>query len=99
MERLSAASGSEYAFVNDAGNASQAGILGYQHPHERKTLQLSCHFVLDCLGRTLRSGLRRACVGVFTVLRLIGLSTVTISHRCACLTPGTWDEKLAGWRR
>jgi integrase len=64
-----------------------ASHLDQQHARVRKLLKLSSDFVLHSLRHTFGARLGEAGADAFTIMRLMGHSTVTVSQRCVHPSP------------
>jgi integrase len=73
------------------GGSPEAAILGtsIDHPHEevRDTLKLSKEFVVHSLRHTMLTCLGEAGADAFTIVRIAGHSSVTVSQRYVHPTP------------
>jgi hypothetical protein len=63
------------------GHALQASLPGQQQSRVRTALKFPADFVLHCLRRTFGARLGEAGADAFTIMRLMGHSTVTVSQR------------------
>jgi integrase len=72
---------SGYVFQREDGSSLSATVLDQQHARMRKLLRLPADFVLHSLRHTFGTRLGEAGADAFTIMRLMGHSTVTVSQR------------------
>ena len=84
----------EYVFVMDMDHAKPASISGVNHAHERvrDILGLAAEFVLHSLRHTFGTRLGEAGADAFTIMRIMGHSTITVSQRYVHPTPETMEN-------
>jgi integrase len=70
-----------YVFHGEGGNALSASHLDQQHSRVRALLKWPSDFVLHSLRHTFGTRLGEAGADAFTIMRLMGHSTVTVSQR------------------
>jgi integrase len=68
-------------FHREDGKPLQASLLGQQQKRVRELLRLPADFVLHSLRHTFGTRLGEAGADAFTIMRLMGHSTVTVSQR------------------
>jgi len=68
-------------FPGDGENAFLATSLNHQHQKVRATLGLPSDFVLHSLRHTFLTRLGEAGVDAFTIMRIAGHSTITVSQK------------------
>ncbi len=68
-------------FADSAGNPLLATSLDHQHSAVRRLLKLPADFVLHSLRHTMLTRLGQAGADAFTIMRLAGHSSVTVSQR------------------
>jgi len=72
---------SGFVFHHEDGSPLSASHLGQQHSRVRTLLKLPSDFVLHSLRHTFGTRLGEAGADAFTIMRLMGHSTVTVSQR------------------
>jgi integrase len=84
----------EHVFVSDQDHTKPASISAVNHAHERvrKVHGLPAEFVLHSLRHTFGTRLGEADADAFTIMRLMGHSSVTISQRYVHPTPETMEN-------
>ena len=84
----------EYVFVMDTDQTKPASISGINHAHERvrDVLELPTEFVLHSLRHTFGTRLGEAGADAFTIMRIMGHSTITVSQRYVHPTPETMEN-------
>ena len=84
----------EYVFVMDTDPARPASVSAVNHAHERvrDALGLSSEFVLHSLRLMFGTRLGEAGVDAFTIMRIMGHSTITVSQRYVHPTPETMEN-------
>jgi len=87
----------EYVFVMDTDPTKPASVSGVNHAHERvrDVLGLPSEFVLHSLRHTFGTRLGEAGADAFTIMRIMGHSTITVSQRYVHPTPETIENALA----
>jgi integrase len=86
-------------FHREGGAALSATWLDQQHARARDAMKLPKEFVLHCLRHTFGTRLGESGADAFTIMRLMGHSTVTVSQRYVHPTPETLEaavERMAG---
>jgi len=76
-----ASNDSLWVFPGDGENAFLATSLNHQHQKIRETLGLPSEFVLHSLRHTFLTRLGEAGVDAFTIMRIAGHSTITVSQK------------------
>jgi integrase len=79
-------------FRRPDGRKLAGTLLGQQHKRVRELLHLPEDFVLHSLRHTFGSRLGEAGVDVFTIMRLMGHSTITISQRYVHPSPESMES-------
>ena len=74
-------------FHREDGKPLQASLLGQQQKRVRELLKLPADFVLHSLRHTFGTRLGEAGADAFTIMRLMGHSTVTVSQRYVYPSP------------
>jgi hypothetical protein len=84
----------EYVFVMDTDPRKPASVSGVNHAHERvrDVLGLPKEFVLHSLRHTFGTRLGEAGADAFTIMRILGHSTITVSQRYVHPTPETMEN-------
>jgi integrase len=84
----------EYVFVMDTDPTKPASVSGVNHAHERvrDVLGLPSEFVLHSLRHTFGTRLGEAGADAFTIMRIMGHSTITVSQRYVHPTPETIED-------
>ncbi len=85
-----------WVFAGDTGRPYSGSRLDHLHQGLRQALRLPSEFVLHCLRHTYGTRLREAGADAFTIMRLMGHSSVTVSQRYVHPTP--WSGPWSGWR-
>jgi integrase len=83
-----------YVFVMATDHAKPASVSGVNHAHERvrDTMGLPAEFVLHSLRHTFGTRLGEAGADAFTIMRIMGHSTITVSQRYVHPTPETMES-------
>ena len=78
----------------DTDHAKPASISAVNHAHERvrDVLGLPAEFVLHSLRHTFGTRLGEAGTDAFTIMRIMGHSTITVSQRYVHPTPETMEN-------
>jgi len=86
----------EYVFVMDSDHTEPASVTAMNHCHERvrQALGLPAEFVLHSLRHTFGTRLGEAGADAFTVMRLMGHSTITVSQRYVHPTHETMENAI-----
>ena len=87
LESRKAAGDSLWIFSGDPGNHFQGTSLDHQHAKLRTLLKFPSDFVLHSLRHTMLTRLGHAGVDAFTMMRIAGHGSVTISQRYVHPTP------------
>ena len=74
------------------GSPIQGSLMGQQHARVRELLKFPSDFVLHSLRHTFGSRLGEAGADAFTIMRLMGHSTVTVSQRYVHPTPEGMEQ-------
>jgi integrase len=84
----------EYVFVLDTNpaKAASASALDHCHARVRKLLGWSEEFVLHSLRHTFGTRLGEAGTDAFTIMRIMGHSSITVSQRYVHPTPETMEK-------
>ncbi|MGH9503835.1 MAG: tyrosine-type recombinase/integrase [Terriglobales bacterium] len=84
----------DYVFVMDTNHEKRASISGINHAHERvrDLTGLPAEFVLHSLRHTFGTRLGEAGADAFTIMRIMGHSTITVSQRYVHPTPETMEN-------
>ena len=72
---------SSWVFPGRSEQAFVGTSLNHQHQRARKTLKLPTDFVIHSLRHTMLTRLGEAGVDAFTIMRIAGHSSVTVSQR------------------
>jgi integrase len=86
---------SKYVFANGKDAALWVSSLDHSHREVRRALKLPQDFVLHSLRHTFLTRLGTAGVEAFTIMRLAGHSSVTISQKYVHPTPQSMEEAMA----
>lgn len=81
-------------FVQDDGRPILASSLDHQHKRLRDALKMSGEFVLHSLRHTYGTRLGEAGADAFTIMRLMGHSSVTVSQRYVHPTPEALERAV-----
>lgn len=84
----------EYVFVMESDHSKPASVSAINHCHEkvRDVLELPSEFVLHSLRHTFGTRLGEAGADAFTIMRIMGHSSITISQRYVHPTPETMEN-------
>ena len=84
----------EYVFVRDTDPSKPASISALNHAHERvrEIVGLPPEFVPHSLRHTLGTRLGEAGADAFTIMRIMGHSSITVSQRYVHPTPQTMEN-------
>ena len=77
--------------AEDGVNAVSLFTLGGQHAKGRRALKLSLDFVIHSLRHTLGTRLGKSGADAFTIMQIMGHSTVTVSRRYVHSTPDSLE--------
>ena len=91
------ASDRPFVFANDEGNVPRVRSLDHLHARIRKACKLSSEFVLHSLRHTYLTRLGIAGVVAFTIMKLGGHGSATVSQRYVHPTPRRWKMPLPNW--
>src|ERR1051326_6801880 len=83
---MSLTAGEAMVFSGDKPDAPILGI-GHQHDNVRTTLKLPADFVIHSLRHTMLTRLGEAGADAFTIMKIAGHSSVTVSRRYVHPTP------------
>ena len=88
----------EYVFPMDSDHAKPASISVVNHAHQRvrKIVGLPAEFVLHSLRHTFATRLGKAGADAFTIMRLMGHSSVTMSQRYVHSERETMENAVLG---
>jgi integrase len=95
LAQRQAASETLLVFADDDCNVPRVSSLDHLHAKTRKTLKLPHEFVLHSLRHTYLTRLGLAGVEAFTIMRLAGHSSVTVSQRYVHPTPQAMENAVA----
>lgn len=95
LAQRGAASDTLFVFANEDRNVPCVSSLDHLHAKTRKTLKLSSEFVLHSLRHTYLTRLGLAGVEAFTIMKLAGHSSVTVSQRYVHPTPQAMEDAVA----
>ena len=84
-----------FVFGDENGSIPRVSSLDHLHARTRKACKLSPEFVLHSLRHTYLTRLGIAGVEAFTIMRLAGHSSVTVSQRYVHPTPQAMEEAVA----
>jgi integrase len=92
---------SDYVFVMDSDHTKAASISGVNHAHERvrEILKWPAEFVMHSLRHTFGTRLGESGADAFTIMRLMGHSSVTVSQRYVHPTPVTQENAFLALER
>ncbi len=92
LESLQEHSKGEYVFTKDDGITPLSRItLGHQHIRVRKLLKHPADFVIHSFRHTMLTRMGERGVDVFTIMKLAGHSSVSVSQRYVHPTPETLE--------
>jgi len=91
----------EHVFVMDSDHSKPASVSAVNHCHERvrEVLGLSAEFVLHSLRHTFGTRLGEAGAEAFTIMRIMGHSSITVSQRYVHPTPETMENAFVALER
>lgn len=91
----------EHVFVSDQNHARPASISAINHAHERtrEVLEMSTEFVPHSFRHTLGTRLGESGADAFTIMRIMGHSSITVSQRYVHPTAGTMENAILGLER
>lgn len=94
LSRQQAISKCDYVFVADTEPKQPASIsaLGHAHGRVRDVLELPSEFVLHSMRHTFGTRMGEAGADAFTIMRIMGHSTITVSQRYVHPTPETMEN-------
>jgi integrase len=84
-----------FVFADEDWNVPRVSSLDHLHAKTRKALKLPAEFVLHSLRHTYLTRLGLAGVEAFTIMRLAGHSSVTVSQRYVHPTPQAMENAVA----
>jgi integrase len=101
LERQQQISRCEYVFVSDQEHAKPASISAINHAHERTRdlLEMPTEFVPHGFRHTFGTRLGEAGADAFTIMRIMGHSSITVSQRYVHPTAGTMENAILGLER
>jgi len=84
----------DHVFVMDGDHSKPASISAVNHRHERvrEVLGLPAEFLLHSLRHTFGTRLGEAGADAFTIMRIMGHSSITVSQRYVHPTPETMEN-------
>jgi integrase len=91
----------EYVFVSDQSHEKPASISAINHAHERTrdVLEMTTEFVPHSFRHTFGTRLGEAGADAFTIMRIMGHSSITVSQRYVHPTSGTMENAILGLER
>jgi len=96
LKARKAAAKSDWVFAGDSPDAPILGTtLDHQHQRVRDNLKLSEEFVVHSLRHTMLTRLGEAGADAFTIMRIAGHSSVTVSQRYVHPTPENMERAFA----
>jgi integrase len=101
LERQQQISKCEYVFVSDQSHEKPASISAINHAHERTrdVLEMVTEFVPHSFRHTFGTRLGEAGADAFTIMRIMGHSSITVSQRYVHPTSGTMENAILGLER
>jgi integrase len=99
LESRKAGSKTPWVFAEDSGGPMLNSSLDHLHKERRETLKMPTEFVLHSLRHTYGTRLGEAGADAFSIMRLMGHSSVTVSQRYVHPTPEALEravERLEG---
>ncbi len=101
LERQRQISKCEHVFVSDHDHAKPASISAINHAHERTrdVLEMPTEFVPHSFRHTFGTRLGEAGADAFTIMRIMGHSSITVSQRYVHPTAGTMENAIMGLER
>ena len=94
-ERRRVASEMLFVFANEDGKVPHVSSLDHMHARTRNACKLSHEFVLHSLRHTYLTRLGIAGVEAFTIMKLAGHGSVTVSQRYVHPTPQAMEDAVA----
>jgi integrase len=96
LDRQREISQCEYVFVRDTDSKQPASVSAVSHAHDdvRRKLEMPAEFVLHSLRHTFGTRLGEAGADAFTIMKLMGHSTITMSQRYVHPVPETMDRAI-----
>jgi len=94
LSRRRAAAQTLFVFAGADRNVPHVSSLDHMHARSRKALKLSSEFVLHSLRHTYLTRLGLAGVEAFTIMKLAGHSSVTVSQRYVHPTPRAMEDAV-----
>jgi integrase len=91
LEGRKALARSSWVFAEDDGRPMLGASLDHLHAECRKTLKMPTEFVLHCVRHTYGTRLGEAGADAFTIMRLMGHSSVTVSRDTCIRHPRPWS--------
>jgi integrase len=83
---------SNWVFPSETGGPALGTSLDHQHDDVRKALKLQQDFVIHSLRHTMLTRLGEAGADAFTIMRIAGHSSVTVSQRYVHPTPESLEQ-------
>jgi integrase len=90
--RKKEARGAQYAFPGEAGGPGLVSSLDHQHAELRTLLKLPAAFVVHSLRHTALTRLGESGADAFTIMRIAGHSSVTVSQRYVHPSPESQEK-------
>jgi integrase len=85
---------SEWVFPTSAGTPMLVSSLDHLHNKVRETLKLDPEFVIHSLRHTFLTRLGEAGADAFTIMKLAGHSSITMSQRYVHPTPAAMERAM-----
>jgi integrase len=101
LERQQQISRCDHVFVSDEDHAKAASISAINHAHQRtrEVLELRADFVPHSFRHTFGTRLGEAGADAFTIMRIMGHSSITVSQRYVHPTSATMENAILGLER
>jgi integrase len=101
LERQQQISKCDYVFVSDQSHEKPASTSAVNHAHERTrdVLEMAAVFVPHSFRHTFGTRLGEAGADAFTIMRIMGHSSITVSQRYVHPTAGTMENAILGLER
>jgi integrase len=101
LEKQRQISKCEYVFVSDNNHEKPASVSAMNHAHERvrNVLEMPTDFVPHSFRHTFGTRLGEAGADAFTIMRIMGHSSITVSQRYVHPTSATMENAILGLER